>query len=73
MCYGVFNLSNRIISLPKKKDPFAEIALQLGTETSISDIVMEKLGFKTELINPIENLLENDKIQARIPFIIELK
>jgi protease-4 len=63
----------RIISLPKKKDPFAELALKLGGETSISDLVMLKLGLKTELTNPIENLLKRDKIQARIPFIMELK
>ena len=63
----------RIISLPKKKDPFAELALKLGEKTSISDLVMLKLGLKTELTNPIENLLKRDKIQARIPFIMELK
>jgi hypothetical protein len=34
---------------------------------------MLKLGLKTELTNPIENLLKRDKIQARIPFIMELK
>ena len=63
----------RIISLPKKKDPFAELALKFGGETSISDLVMLKLGLKTELTHPIENLLKRDKIQARIPFIMELK
>ena len=63
----------RIISLPKKKDPFAELALKFGGESSISDLVMLKLGLKTELTNPIENLLKRDKIQARIPLIMELK
>jgi len=63
----------RIISLPKKKDPFAELALKFGGESSISDLVMLKLGLKTELTHPIENLLKRDKIQARIPFIMELK
>ena len=63
----------RIISLPRKKDPFTELALKFGGETSISDLVMLKLGLKTELTNPIENLLKRDKIQARIPFIMELK
>ncbi len=63
----------RIISLPKKKDPFAELMLELSWETSISDIVMQKLGFRAELIDPIENLLKGDRIQARIPFIMELK
>ena len=64
----------RIISLPKKKDPFTELAQKLGTEASITEIAITKLGFRTELIDPIENLLLNeDRIQARIPFIIELK
>ena len=63
----------RIISLPNKKDPFAELMLELSGEASISDIVMQKLGLRTELIDPIENLLKGDRIQARIPFIMELK
>ena len=63
----------RIISLPKKKDPFAELVIKLKGESSISDLVMQKLGLQTELTNPIENLLKRDKIQARIPFIMELK
>ena len=63
----------RIITLPKKKDIFAELALKFGGESSISDVVMLKLGLKTELTYPIENLLKRDKIQARIPFIMELK
>jgi protease-4 len=63
----------RIISLPKKKDPFTELALKLKSQTSISNIFIEKLGFKTDLTNPIENLLKEDKIQARIPYVIKLK
>ena len=63
----------RIISLPKKKDPFTEFALKIGSKASITDLVMQKLGYKTNLIDPIENLLTEDKIQARIPFIIQLK
>ena len=63
----------RIISLPKKKDPFTELAMTLGKEGSISEILMNKIGFQTKLTKPIENLLEQDIIQARIPFIIELK
>lgn len=65
--------NHRIISLPKKKDPFTELAQEIGSGTGISNIVMQKLGFRTKLIDPIEDLLEKDKIQARIPFIIQLK
>ena len=63
----------RIISLPKQKDPFTELALQFSSESNISDFVLTKFGFKTDLTKPIENLLKDDKIQARIPFIMELK
>ena len=63
----------RIISLPKKKDPFTELAITLGQEGSISEFLMKKIGVQTKHTKPIENLLEQDIIQARIPFIIELK
>ena len=64
----------RIISLPKKKDPFAELALKLGEKASLSEVIGRKLGFnKSEMIEPLNILLKQEKIQARIPFIIELK
>lgn len=63
----------RIISLPKKKDPFQELLRSLGSGVNISGIIMQKLGFKTELIDPVESLLNADKIQARLPFLIKLK
>ena len=47
--------------------------MTLGKEGSISEILMKKIGVQTKLTKPIENLLEQDIIQARIPFIIELK
>lgn len=63
----------RIISLPKKKDPFSEFATKLASGSNISNIVLDKIGLRTELTKPIENLLGRDKIQARLPFTIELK
>ena len=63
----------RIISLPKKKDPFTELALKLSNSSSFADILFTKLGLKTEFTQPIETLLKSDKIQARVPFIMELK
>ena len=63
----------RIISLPKKKDPFTELALKLGNSSSFGDILFTKLGLRTELTEPIETLLKSDKIQARVPFIIKLE
>tara|TARA_X000000368_G_scaffold4387_1_gene3335 strand:+ start:7377 stop:9131 length:1755 start_codon:yes stop_codon:yes gene_type:complete len=63
----------RIISLPRKQDPFTKLAMKIGQGTSISNIIIERLGFRTKITEPIENLLEADRIQARIPFIITLK
>ena len=63
----------RIISLPKKKDPFAALASKLSGETRAFDIIIRKLGFRTKMLDPIEELLKADQIQARIPFFIELE
>ena len=63
----------RIISLPKKKNPFEELSLKLGGEASISDLILSKFGFTTQMNESIEELLKGDRIQARIPFIMELK
>ena len=63
----------RVISLPKKKDPLQELLGSLGSSVNISNIIMQKIGFKTELIDPVESLLNADKIQARLPFLIKLK
>ena len=63
----------RIISLPKKKNPFEELSLKLGAEASISNLILSTFGFTTQMIEPIEELLKGDRIQARVPFIMELK
>ena len=63
----------RIISLPKKKDPFTEFMLELKSETNMHKLVLQKLGIESNLTQPIKNVLESDEIQARIPFVIELK
>jgi len=63
----------RIISLPRKKNPFEELSLKLGGEASISDLILSKFGFTTQMTKPIEELLKGDRIQARVPFIMELK
>jgi protease-4 len=63
----------RLISLPRKKDPFSELVLEFGNSGTISDIILAKFGFKTDLTKPIEHLLKSDIIQARVPFIMELK
>ncbi|MFT7628600.1 MAG: protease-4 [Ulvibacter sp.] len=63
----------RIISLPKKKNPIEELSLKLGGKASISNLILSKFGFTTQMTEPIEELLKGDRIQARVPFIMELK
>ena len=63
----------RTISLPKKKNPFEELSLKIGGEASISNLILSKFGFTTQMTKPIEELLKGDRIQARVPFIMELK
>ena len=63
----------RLISLPKKKDPFSEFATKFASGSNISNILLDKIGVRTELTKPIENILSRDKVQARLPFTIELK
>ena len=63
----------RIISLPKKKDPFTELILKLEGETSIYKLAKQKIGFNSKKLDHIENLISTDIIQARIPFFIELE
>ena len=64
---------HQIISLPKKKDLLQDLMLKIGEEATISNLLIQKLGVNTKLIDPIEDLLQQDKIQARMPYIIELK
>ena len=59
--------------MPKKKDPFSEFAKELKGETSISDLILQKIGLQTPLADPIEEILKADKMQARIPFMMKLK
>ena len=63
----------RTISLPKKRNPFEELSLKIGGEASISNLILSKFGFTTQMTKPIEELLKGDRIQARVPFIMELK
>ncbi len=63
----------RVISLPKKRDPFSELALKFGESNAISRIIFSKIGLKYQTDKTIKELIRGDKIQARIPYIIELK
>ena len=63
----------RIISLPKKKNPFEQLSLKLGGKASLSNLFLPNFGFITQITQPIKELINGDKIQAKMPFIMELK
>ena len=61
----------RVITLPKKEDPITEIIESFSVEHSIS--FPEFMGISDETINHLEFLNSKDKIQARIPFLFEIR
>ena len=63
----------RVISLPKQEDPVTQIINDLK-QTSISDILINDFDFKSlKNIKIVKKLTKADKIQARIPFILNLE
>ena len=63
----------RTISLPKQKDPFTEF-LEEFTQTKLSDILVNDLDLiKKEDIIAIKELIKSDKIQTRLPYILNLE
>ena len=63
----------RIISLPKKEDPFIQIINDLK-ETKISNYLFENTKIiNSDHIDVIRNLTKSDKIQARLPYFISLE
>ena len=61
----------RIITLPKKTDHIKELLKGFSMEHKI--ILPEFLNISEETINQLDFLNSKDKIQARLPFIMELK
>ena len=62
----------RVISLPKKQDPIEKLFNDIDQKSQIKKYILEKLGINSSLV-PIELLIEDDRIQARIPYNIKLK
>ena len=60
----------RIITLPKKTDMFEEFIKSFSAKQNI--ILPEFLGISEKTINQLEFLNSKEKIQARIPFIMEV-
>ena len=60
----------RIITLPKKTDMFEEFIESFSAKQNI--VLPDFLGISEKMINQLEFLNSKDKIQARIPFIMEV-
>jgi len=63
----------RTISLPKQKDPFTELIDDL-TQIKLSDILSDDIDLinKKDII-AIKDLIKSEKIQARLPYILNLE
>jgi len=63
----------RTISLPKQKDPFTEF-LEEFTQTKLSDILVNDLDLiNKENFIAIKDLIKSERIQTRLPFILNLE
>ncbi len=60
----------RIITLPKKADMFEEFVENFSAKQNI--LLADFLGISEKMINQLEFLHSKEKIQARIPFIMEV-
>ena len=60
----------RIITLPKKTDMFEEFMESFSAKQNI--VLPDFLGISEKMINQLEFLNSKEKIQARIPFIMEV-
>ena len=61
----------RIITLPKKTDMFEEFMESFSAKQNI--VLPDFLGISEKMINQLEFLNSKEKIQARIPFIMEVQ
>tara|TARA_B110000196_G_scaffold319977_1_gene339870 strand:+ start:1217 stop:2980 length:1764 start_codon:yes stop_codon:yes gene_type:complete len=60
----------RIVSLPQKEDPLESFIKEItGGETNY---IAKYFGVNSKYIKPIESLLKGEKIQTRMPFILEI-
>jgi len=60
----------RIISLPKKEDPLETFIKKMTGEES--KYIAKYLGVDRKFVKSIESLIKGDRIQARMPFILEI-
>jgi len=60
----------RIVSLPKKEDPLETFIKEITREES--KYIANYLGVDHKFVKSIENLIKGEKIQTRMPFILEI-
>ena len=63
----------RVISLPKIEDPFTKIMNELTESRLITFFEKEFDLIDTKKIKKVKDLITSDKIQTRIPYLIELE
>lgn len=69
---GMAKLDNyRVTELPKQKEPFQQIIEELTGKAKIS-ILSDELGDAYKQYNNIRSMLNNQGVQARIPYNVEL-
>ena len=62
----------RTINLPKEKNSFEEFFENINSETS-NTLIFKTIGISQEKLKTIENLLKNDPVQTRLPYLITLE
>lgn len=62
----------RIVEYPKQKDPFEEIMSNLGGNVK-AYILQEELGASYKYYDRLNNLTKIKGVQARIPFVVDIK
>ncbi len=60
----------RIVSLPKKEDPLETFIKEMTGEES--KYIADYLGVDRKFVKSIESLIKGERIQARMPFILEI-
>ncbi|MBC8265670.1 MAG: signal peptide peptidase SppA [Flavobacteriales bacterium] len=60
----------RLVSLPKKEDPLEVFIKEMTGEQS--NYIANYFGIDSKYIKAIESLIKGEKVQARMPFILEI-
>src|SRR5690606_13228577 len=61
----------KLVNYPKEKNPFEKFLEEFSAEAKLW-FLGEELKSELELYNKVKTLTQSDKIQARIPFVLEI-